>query len=140
MRDLINSMIRFSTAISLFTFQQMQSAMNVTGADTDSAVTKFSEALDRVTKALTDQMDDKQKPTYESVTKAGTDMWDKTWDSLRLDALDPRTVVKASRDVIEKTAGSLNDFIRKPAANSSAEPKPAAEALSGHPAEAAPAS
>lgn len=131
MKDLVNSMIRFSTAMTLFTFQQMQSALGAAGADTDSATTKFAEALERVTRALTDQMDAKQKPTFDSVTKAGTEVFDKTWDSLRLDALDPRTMVKASRDVIEKTAGSLSDLVRKPAGNSTGEPKPVAEALGG---------
>lgn len=140
MRDLINSMLRFSTAMTLFSFQQMQTAMGAAGADTDAAVSKFAEALDKVTDVLTGQIEEAGKPMFENVTKAGTDMLDRTWDTLRFSSLDPRTMVQASRDVLEKTADSLNDMMKKRSGDggaSAGEPKPAAEALAGQPPQAA---
>ena len=57
MQDLINSIVRFSAAMTLFSMQQMQNAVGA-AADSQAALTKFKEALDSVTSAITSQLDE----------------------------------------------------------------------------------
>ena len=135
MQDLINSVVRFSAAMTLFSMQQLQNAV---GAATDSqgSINKFRDALDSITNAITSQMDDSNKSAANSMSKLGTEMVDRTWDAMNVRALDPREVMQTTGNVMRKTTDSLTDLVKKATASGeksekAGEPQSAAEALSG---------
>ena len=117
MQDLINSIVRFSAAMTLFSMQQMQNAV---GAATDSqaALTKFREALDSVTDAIASQLDENKKPTLDSMANLGNDLVDRTWETMKVPAMDPRQVLDTTGEIMKKTSDSLASMVKK--ANSAA--------------------
>lgn len=130
MQDLINSIVRFSAAMSLFSMQQLQTAI---GAATDSqaAMNRFREALDAVTNAVTSQLDENKKPTLDSMSHLGSDIVSRTWDTMNVAAMDPRQVLQTTGDLIKKTSDSLADMMKRTeaAVPDAGEPKPAASVL-----------
>ena len=126
MEDLINSMVRFSAAMTLFGVQQLQNAM---GAMTDSqtALNKFRASLDSVTNAINGQIDDANKRTLDSVSRFGTDLV----DSMNVRAFDPREMVEATTSIMRRTTDSFADLVKKTnePKHSAGEPQPVAEAL-----------
>jgi len=123
MQDLINSIVRFSAAMTLFSMQQMQNAVGA-AADTQAALGKFKDALDSITNAITSQLDDAKKPTLDSMANLGSDIVDRTWDTMNVGAMDPRQVLQTTGDLMKKTSESLAGMMKKPG-NSSGEPQPA---------------
>lgn len=107
MRELVNSMTRFSAAMTLFGIQQLENAL---GAATDSAtyIARFRESLDSVTDAITSQLSAASKPTLASVSNLGTDLVDRTFDTLTAPAFDPRQIIETASTVMRRTAYSLS--------------------------------
>jgi len=128
MQEMMNSMMRFSAAITLFGMQQLQNAAEL-AIDSQAALKKFRENLDAVTNALIAQLDDSSKPALDSMTNLGSDLVDRTMTAVNVSALDPRELVHTTEDLMRKTTDSLADMIKKrpPTAG---EPQSAAEALS----------
>ena len=112
MQDLINSIVRFSAAMTLFSMQQMQNAVGA-AADTQAAFDKFRDALDAVTDAITSQLDENKKPTLDSMAHLGNDIVDRTWDTMNVSAMDPREVLKTTSDMMKKTSDSLPEMMKK---------------------------
>jgi hypothetical protein len=132
MQDLMNSMVRFSAAITLFGMQQLQNAAEL-AVDSQTALKKFRENLDAVTNALIAQLDENSKPALNSMTNLGSDLVDRTMAAVNVSALDPRELMHTTEDLMRKTTDSLADMIKKKPATdgkSAGEPRPAAEALS----------
>jgi hypothetical protein len=127
MQEMINSMMRFSAAITMFGMQQIQNAAEL-AVDSQSALKKFRENLDAVTEALIAQLDESSKPALKSMTNLGSDLVDRTMTAVNVTALDPRELMHTTEDLMRKTTDSLADMIKKKPANG--EPQPAAEALS----------
>jgi hypothetical protein len=132
MQDLINSIVRFSAAMTLFSMQQMQNAIGA-AADSQVALTKFRDALDSITGAITSQLDENKKPTLDSMAHLGTDIVDRTWETMNVSAMDPRQVLQTTGDLMKKTSESLAGMMKKPAEAApvppAGEPQPAASAL-----------
>jgi hypothetical protein len=133
MQDLINSIVRFSAAMTLFSMQQMQNAIGA-AADSQVALTKFRDALDSITGAITSQLDENKKPTLDSMAHLGTDIVDRTWETMNVSAMDPRQVLQTTGDLMKKTSESLAGMMKKPASDAApappaGEPQPAASAL-----------
>jgi len=129
MQDLINSIVKFSAAMTLFSMQQMQNAVGA-AADTQVALTKFRDALDAITNAITSQLDESKKPTLDSMSHLGTDIVDRTWETMNVSAMDPRQVLQTTGDLMKKTSESIAGLVKKPAATeSTGEPQPAAATL-----------
>ena len=134
MQDLINSMMKFTAAMTLFSIQQVQNAVGV-AADTQSALGKIREALDAMTNAVTSQMDDTKKATLNKMDEVQKDLVDRTFDAMNLQALDPREMMNTTSDLMKKTSDAMGDLVQKAtsaARSASSEPKPAAEALGGN--------
>jgi hypothetical protein len=129
MQDLINSIVRFSAAMTLFSMQQMQNAVGA-AADTQLALGRFRDALDAITAAVTSQLDENKKPTLDSMSHLGNDIVGRTWDTMNIGAMDPRQVLQTTGDLMKKTSDSLAGMMKKPeAAPLSAEPKAASSAM-----------
>jgi len=127
-QDLMNSMIRFSAAITVFGQQQLQNAVS-TAMNTESGINAMREALDSATQVLTAQIDDKQKSTVKSVSDLGTDLVSRTFDTMQMSRLDPRNIVEATGSMVRQVSDTIEGAIKKTNGASSGEPKPAAEAL-----------
>ncbi len=128
MQEMINSMMRFSAAMTMFGMQQIQNAAEL-AVDSQSALKKFRENLDAVTDALVAQLDESSKPALKSMTNLGSDLVDRTMTAVNVSALDPRELVHTTEDLMRKTTDSLADMMKKKRATDG-EPQPAAEALS----------
>lgn len=133
MQELINSVARFSAAVTLFGMQEVQKAVGA-ALDTPAYLSHFSSSLDSISNAIVSELDPETKPTLDSITNLGREVVNRTFDTLKAPAFDPRQVMHATSDMIRKTADAM---AKGPAAepaseeHASAEPQPAEEALTG---------
>jgi hypothetical protein len=130
MQDVINSMVRFSGAVTLFSLQQFQNAISAV-ADSENGLEKVRKALDSASKALTSHIDESQKTALNSITNLSSDLVSRTFDTFKVSALDPRQVLETTGDIVRRTSETIDDVVKKSdSKKSSSEPRPAAEALS----------
>jgi hypothetical protein len=115
MQSLIVSMMRFSAALTLFGMEQLQNSLNVVEGEEDLSKTmeRFEKALDSLTDALVNKIDDKKKDTLKSVTRMSEDVVGKTIDGMTV--MDPREVLRATNDLIQKTTDATADWVSKAA-------------------------
>ena len=115
MTNLAVSMLRFSAALTLFSVEQLEKSLNVVegGADLTKTMSGFETTLDSLSDVLMREMDDKKKETLKSVSKASKNMVDRTMDGMEI--MDPREVIKASSDLLQKTADVTAKYVGKAA-------------------------
>lgn len=115
MSNLIASMARFSTAMTLFGVDQLEKTMNVVGggAELTKTVEEFETTLNSLTSVLTEKMDDKKKDTLHSVTKMAEETVSRTIDSMEV--VDPREVLKATTDLLQKTSDVTAGWVSRAA-------------------------
>ena len=115
MSNLIASMARFSTAMTLFGVDQLEKTMNVVGGGAELAKTveEFETTLNSLTSVLTEKMDDKKKDTLQSVTKMAEETVSRTLDSMEV--VDPREVLKATTDLLQKTSDVTAGWVSRAA-------------------------
>jgi hypothetical protein len=139
MQELIGSMVRFSTALTLFGLQQMRYAMSAM-VETPMSLDRFRQAVDSAANALTAKIDDQQKTTLNSVNTLSADVIAKTYDSVKNTVADPGRVLRATSDALRRTAETCTSVLNRttsaaagnPApATGSGEPQPAADVLNG---------
>jgi hypothetical protein len=136
MTNLAVSMLRFSAALTLFSVEQLERSLNVVegGADLSKTFQGFEKTLDSLSDVLMHQMDDKKKETLQSVSRASKDMVDRTMEGMEI--MDPREVIRASSDLLQKTSDVTAKWVSKAAetmekatqgAKSATESRPAAD-------------
>jgi hypothetical protein len=108
MQELVESMVRFSTALTLFGVQQLQNAIEL-ASDSQSARKKVQTSLDAITDALTTQLDESKRPAIESASN----LVDKACDAFSIPLHNTRKLVDNATEVIRKTADTMADAIRK---------------------------
>ena len=115
MSNLISSMARFSTAMILFGVEQMEKTMNMVGGEEDlsKTVDEFEKTLHSLSDVLVGKMDKRKKETLESVTKMTEETVDRTMDTLEV--ADPREVLKASTDLLQKFTDVTSSWVSKTA-------------------------
>jgi len=130
MQELVEAMLRFSAAMTLFGVQQLQNAVGA-AADTQSALNKFRDALNKMSDAISSQMDDSKQETLKSMTKVQNDLVERTWDAMNINMLDPREMMDTMTDLTKKTTDSMADLVKKATAtgSKSSEPQSAANTL-----------
>lgn len=106
MQELMESMVRFSTAMTLFGLQQVQNVIDLS-SDSKAAHRKFRTGLDAISDALTEQLDESKRKAVDSASK----LVDTTYDAFPV--LDPGTLVDNVTDVIRKTADTMSDAISR---------------------------
>lgn len=116
MSNLIATMARFSTAMTLFGVEQLEKTMNVVGggAELNTTVEELEQTLNALTEVLTGKMDEKKKETLSSVTKMTEETIGRTMDSMEV--LDPRELVKTSSNLLQKTTEATSEWVSKAAA------------------------
>ena len=115
MSNLIASMARFSTAMTLFGVDQLERTMNVVGGGAELAKTvqDFENTLESLTSVLTEKMDEKKKETLHSVSKMAEETVSRTMDSMEV--VDPREVLKATTDLLQKTSDVTAGWVSRAA-------------------------
>ena len=135
MTNLAVSMLRFSAALTLYSVEQLERSLNVVegGADLSKTIQGFERTLDSLSEVLMREMDEKKKETLQSVSKASKDMVGRTMEGMEI--MDPREVIKASSDLLQKTSDVTAKWVTKAAeamekatqgAKPAEEPQPAA--------------
>lgn len=121
MEKLIVSMMRFSTAMTLFGMEQLQNAMNTMGGgeDLSAGLDRFRRALDSFTDAMIDEVDDTKRETLKSVTGVSEDAVHRTLEGLNVNMMDPREIMKTTTDLMRKTSDSVADWMVKTAESTS---------------------
>lgn len=136
MQDLINSFVRLSAAMTVYSMQQMQSAVDT--IDPKDSVTKLKKMIDSMADALTSQIDESKKKTVESISNLGADVVERTFDTLSVQSLNAHDLVKSTNDMVRKTSDSLASIIKsdknddKKASGGKHKPKAAEEVLAAH--------
>jgi vacuolar-type H+-ATPase subunit E/Vma4 len=108
-------MARFSTAMTLFGVEQLEKTMNVVGGEEEMSKTveDFEKTLNSLAEVLTGKIDKKKRDTVNSVTKMAEETVDRTMDSMEV--MDPREVLKASTDILQKTSDATADWVSRTA-------------------------
>jgi len=130
MPKLIVSMVRFTTALALYGFEQIQSVSNATqgGQDLFKVLDKFEITLDSLTEALVDKMDGSKRDTHNSVAKMTEEVVNRSFDSVNM--IDPRGVFRMAGELWRKSSNTMAEWFGKSTPTNGSEPKPAAEVLS----------
>ena len=116
MQELINSFVRLSAAMTVYSMQQMQSAVET--IDPNQSVTKIRQMLDSMTNALTAQVDESKRATVESMSNLGTDVVGRTFETLNVvSALNPQDFIRNTNEMVKKTSDSIAGMMR-PSTNS----------------------
>lgn len=115
MTNLAVSMLRFSAALTLYSVEQLEHSLNVVegGADLSKTIQGFELTLDSLSEVLMREMDEKKKETLQSVSKASRDMVGRTMEGMEI--MDPREVIKASSDLLQKTSDVTAKWVSKAA-------------------------
>jgi hypothetical protein len=121
MQDLINSFVRLSAAMTVYSMQQMQSAVDT--IDPIESVTKLRNMIDSMADALTAQVDESKKQTVESISNLGADVVE------RVSSLDPRDLVQTTSDMVRKTTDSLASMVKSDKKASAGTPQAVGQVL-----------
>ena len=115
MTNLAVSMLRFSAALTLYSVEQLERSLNIVegGADLSKTIQGFELTLDSLSEVLMREMDEKKKETLQSVSKASRDMVGRTMEGMEI--MDPREVIKASSDLLQKTSDVTAKWVSKAA-------------------------
>jgi hypothetical protein len=108
MQELVDSIVRFSTAMSLFGVQQLQNVVEV-ATDSNATVKKVQQSFDAVTSVVLNQLDPGKRPTIDSITN----LVDKTYSTLNVPALDPAKMAQKATDAVRKTADTMTDAMNR---------------------------
>ena len=101
MQDIAVSMMKFSTAMTMFGVQQIQNAMQAF-SNSPAGEEKFKHALDAVTQALTAELNNSNKSAQSNIFDLGEKLIDRAAGAMDVPALDPRNVMKAAADVMQR--------------------------------------
>jgi uncharacterized protein with ATP-grasp and redox domains len=110
MQELINSFVRLSAAMSVYSMQQMQSAVET--IDPKDSVARLKKMIDSMTDALTSQIDESKKKTVDSISNLGADVVGKTFDTLSVPGMSAKDIVQTTNDMVRKTTDSLASMIK----------------------------
>jgi len=111
MEGLILSMVRFSTALTLFGVEQMQTAMSVANGtgDVSRVLDRFQSALESMSDSLTHRLDHDKKETMRSMMDMSEEVVHRTFDGIN--TVDPRQVMRATNDLVRKSSDAVSGWI-----------------------------
>ena len=134
MEKLIISMMRFSTAVTLFGMEQLESAMSMGGTqDISNTMERFRHSLDSFTDMLSKEIDPRKREALKSVTNMSEEAVHRTMEGMS--SVDPREMMRTTSDLLRKTSDSVAEMVTRGAktagkAIEATEPETAANALS----------
>ncbi len=130
MRDLIVSMLRLSTAVTLYGLEQLESTMNLTrqGQDLNQMLDKIKTTFDSISDVLAQNVAGEKKDTLKSVTEMAEDVVKKSFDGMSF--VDPREVMKTTTDLLRQSSDTVASWVGRVTSTDGEEPKPAVDVLS----------
>jgi hypothetical protein len=130
MRRLIVSMMRLSTAMTLYGYEQLGSSMELVRGEQElnDGLDRLQGAIDSLSDVLVDNLGDRKKETLSSITSMSKDVVKRFSKGLRF--MDPRETIKAAASMIERSSETLAGGVGKATSIEGEEPKPAADVLS----------
>ena len=113
MQSLMVSVVRLSTAATLFGLEQIETAVEVTlgRRDFSTAVDDLSNTIDSMSASLADKTADEKRKTLDSITRATKRVVNSSADAMAV--MDPKRVVEATNDVLRKSTDAVSNFIGK---------------------------
>ncbi len=128
MRRLIVSMMRFSTAITLYGYEQVQSSFDVVRGkqEFNEELDRLKGAMDSLSDALVGHLGNDKRESLKSITSMAEDGVRRLGD---VRFIDPREMIKATADAIRESTEAVVGKIGKAAPMEAEEPKPAADVL-----------
>jgi hypothetical protein len=122
-------MVRFSTAVTLYGYEQLQSAysMSQKGADLLRNTDRLEGVLNSLTDSLVDKLDPAKQETLRSFTGIARDAVSRSVSAVGF--VDPRVVLRTVGDLAHKSAETVSSWVAKPEETEPAEPIPAADVL-----------
>jgi hypothetical protein len=129
MQNLIVAMVRFSTAVTLYGYEQLQSAyeMSQKGADLLRNADRLEGILNSLSDSLVERLDPSKQDTLRSFTGMARDAVSGSFSSVG--TVDPRALLRTMGDLVQKSADAMSSWAGKAEEAEPAEPVPAAEAL-----------
>ena len=129
MQNLIVSMVRFSAAVTLYGYEQLQSTLSMSqkGADLFRNVDQLEDVLNSMSDSLVEKLDPAAQDTLRSFTGVAREAMAGSVSSLGL--MDPRAVLRTVGDLVQKSADAVSGLAGRSEDAAPAEPVPAAEAL-----------
>ncbi len=129
MQSLIVSMMRLSTAATLYGLEQIESSMGFIQGEQDfnKILDRFQSAIDSLSDVLVNNMGTKKKDTLKSITETTEDVVRRSFDGIGVIA--PREMMKATTDLLKQSSDTVAGWVSKVTAIEGEEPKPAAEVL-----------
>lgn len=133
MEKFMVSMMRFSTAMTLFGIEQMQNAVASMGSGEDltASMEKMREAMDAFSDAVLGQVHESKRETAETVTRVSEDTVKSAWSGVSSSLADPREMMKATTDMFKKTSDSVVHWMEGVGGEGAEEPRRASEAMGG---------
>ncbi len=127
------SMMRFSTAMTLFGIEQMQNAVTSMGSGDDltASMEKMREAMDAFSDAVLGQVHESKRETADTVTRVSEDTVKSAWSDVSSSFVDPREMMRATTDMMKKTSDSVVHWMEGSGGDSAEEPRAASKAMGG---------
>ena len=107
MQRLIVSMMRFSTAITLYGFERLQSSMKLLQGEKERSqeLDRVQGAIDSLSDVLVQNLGDRNKETLSSITSMAKNAAQRLPKDLSF--MDPRETIKMATSMIERSTESL---------------------------------
>ena len=115
MSNLIASMARFSTAMTMFGVEQLEKTIGSVGGGEQltKTVEDFESTLNSLTDVLTGKLDQQKKETVRSISKLTEESVDRTMDTMEV--MDPREALKASTEMLQRTTDVTAEWLSRTA-------------------------
>jgi len=105
------SVVRFSSAFALFGVEQLQTSLSFEeGKGLPKALDDLAAVLDLMTESLEGHLGQSNQDAMKSATRVASRVLQQSMDSLRL--LDPRRVLRAANQLVQKSTEALSDQSR----------------------------
>ncbi len=129
MQKLVVSIVRLSTAVTLYSLEQLQSSMNFSQSseELNQAMEKFQGTLDSLSDILAGKLGNQKKETLQSITDMTEDVVSRSADGMSI--MDPREMLRTTTDMLQKSSDAMADWVGKVTSTESEEPKRAADVL-----------
>jgi len=127
------SMMRFSTAMTLFGLEQVQGAVTSVGSGEDmtAPLERMRQTMDAFSDAVMNHVDESKRETLDTVTRVSEDTVHRAFSGVGATITDPREMVKNTADMMKRTSDSVMGWMDRKGEQAAEEPQPASEALGG---------
>ena len=114
MQELLNSLVRFSAAVTVLGMQEVKNAAGLVNVKPSESIEKLKTTVDRLTEAVSSHIEDSAKPSVDNIAGLPHDFY------ARSEALG-RDVLQNTSDLVKNTTDWLASKTRSAASASEPE-------------------